>query len=276
MEIKELQKIIEGALLAADRPLNIDDLLGLFGGEESRPSREEIKAALEDIETDCQGRGFELSQVASGYRFQVRQELSPWISRLWEEKPQKYSRALLETLAIIAYRQPVTRGEIEEIRGVSVSSNIVKTLLEREWIRVIGHRDVPGRPAILATTKKFLDYFNLRRLDDLPPLSEIRDLVEMSPELDLESVLRAQVENSEGETADQEMPYEDPLTESSGDEEIQVGEYTGADEFDVSTDTLKESTDTFKESHGTFNTKSDTNDDPEIATAEDVEGENTQ
>lgn len=269
MEIKELQKIIEGALLAADRPLNIDDLLGLFGGEESRPTREEIKVVLEDIETDCQGRGFELMQVASGFRFQVRQELSPWISRLWEEKPQKYSRALLETLAIIAYRQPATRGEIEEIRGVSVSSNIVKTLLEREWIRVIGHRDVPGRPAILATTKKFLDYFNLRRLDDLPPLSEIRDLVEMSPELDLESELRAQVETGEGETADQEMPYEDPLTESSGEEKTQTGEYTGADEFDVSTDTLKESTDTFNET-------SDTNDAPEIAAVEDVEGENTK
>jgi len=271
LEIKELQKIIEGALLAADRPLNIDDLLGLFGGEESRPPREEIKAALDDIETDCHGRGFELKQVASGYRFQVCQELSPWISRLWEEKPQKYSRALLETLAIIAYRQPVTRGEIEEIRGVSVSSNIVKTLLEREWVRVIGHRDVPGRPAILATTKKFLDYFNLRRMDDLPPLSEIRDLVEIAPELDLESELRAQVENGEGKTADQEMPYEDPLTESDqeGQTRSGAGEYSGANEFDVAPDTFDVAPDTFEES-------SDTNEDDETPAVKDAEGENTK
>ncbi len=235
MEIKELQKIIEGALLASDRPLTVDDLLSLFGGEDSRPERDEVKAALEDIETDCQGRGFELKQVASGFRFQVRQELSPWIGRLWEEKPQKYSRALLETLAIVAYRQPVTRGEIEEIRGVSVSSNIVKTLLEREWIRVVGHRDVPGRPAILATTKKFLDYFNLRRLDDLPPLSEIRDLVEIAPELDLESELSGQSENGDEETADREMPYEDPLSESDQVDQIlaDAGEYSGENDFDV-------------------------------------------
>jgi len=235
LEIKELQKIIEGALLASDRPLTVDDLLALFGGEDSRPERDEVKAALEDIETDCQGRGFELKQVASGFRFQVRQELSPWIARLWEEKPQRYSRALLETLAIVAYRQPVTRGEIEEIRGVSVSSNIVKTLLEREWIRVVGHRDVPGRPAILATTKKFLDYFNLRRLDDLPPLSEIRDLVEIAPELDLESELTGQHKNGDEGTADREMPYEDPLSESDQVDQIlaDAGEYSGENDFDV-------------------------------------------
>ena len=218
MDIKELQKIIEGALMAAGRPLTVDELMSLFGeGESYRPARDEVKAALEDISTDCRGRGFELKQVASGYRFQVRQQVSQWVARLWEEKPQKYSRALLETLAIIAYRQPVTRGEIEEIRGVSVSSNIVKTLLEREWIRVVGHRDVPGRPAILATTKKFLDYFNLRRLDDLPPLSEIRDMVEIAPELGLEDELRASA-GGETETnvemADQEKPFKDPLEDS--------------------------------------------------------------
>jgi segregation and condensation protein B len=235
LETKELQKIIEGALLASDRPLTVDDLLSLFGGEDSRPEREEVKTALEDIEMDCQGRGFELKQVASGFRFQVRQELSTWIGRLWEEKPQRYSRALLETLAIVAYRQPVTRGEIEEIRGVSVSSNIVKTLLEREWIRVVGHRDVPGRPAILATTKKFLDYFNLRRLDDLPPLSEIRDLVEMAPELDLESELEGRSENADDETADREKPYEDPLSESDQVDKIlaDAGDYSGENDFDV-------------------------------------------
>jgi len=228
VEIKELQKIVEGALMAAGRPLTVDELMALFGAEEAyRPAREEVKAALEDIGTDCQERGFELKQVASGYRFQVRQELSQWVGRLWEERPQKYSRALLETLAIIAYRQPVTRGEIEEIRGVSVSSNIVKTMLEREWIRVVGHRDVPGRPAILATTKKFLDYFNLRRLDDLPPLSEIRDLVEIAPELGLEDELKKQSQANTGEngedTADQEKPFEDPL-EASSDTVVDSGE----------------------------------------------------
>lgn len=238
MEIKELQKIVEGALMAAGKPISVDELMALFGTEESyRPAREEIKAALEDIETDCQDRGFELKQVASGYRFQVRQELSQWISRLWEEKPQKYSRALLETLAIIAYRQPVTRGEIEEIRGVSVSSNIVKTMLEREWIRVVGHRDVPGRPAILATTKKFLDYFNLRRLDDLPPLSEIRDLVEIAPELGLEEELKAQITPEDADVVDHEKPLEDPLSVAESVDEIlkDKPEYSGEDEFDVDT-----------------------------------------
>ena len=184
MESKQLQKIVEGALLAAGRPVTVNQISDLFGLEGAQPTKEEIRAALEDIATDCADRGYELKQVASGYRFQVRQELSPWIGRLWEEKPQKYSRALLETLAIIAYRQPMTRGEIEEIRGVSVSSNITKTLLEREWVRVVGHRDVPGKPALYATTKQFLDYFNLKRLDELPTLNEIRDLAELEPELE--------------------------------------------------------------------------------------------
>jgi segregation and condensation protein B len=132
----------------------------------------------------CEGRGFELKKVASGYRLQVRQEFAPWIRRLFEEKPQRYSRALLETLALIAYRQPITRGEIEEIRGVTVSSNIIRTLSEREWVRVVGHRDVPGRPAMYATTRQFLDYFNLTGLDELPPLSEIRDLEEIGREME--------------------------------------------------------------------------------------------
>ena len=212
--------------MASGRPLTVAELTALFGTEEAcRPASEEVQAALEDLAADCQDRGFELKQVASGYRFQVRQELAQWIGRLWQEKPQKYSRALLETLAIIAYRQPVTRGEIEEIRGVSVSSNIVKTLLEREWIRVIGHRDVPGRPAMLATTKKFLDYFNLRQLDDLPSLSEIRDLVEIAPELGLEEELKARTRDGD-ETLDQGKPLDGLLGESpelSGSK----GEYAG-------------------------------------------------
>jgi segregation and condensation protein B len=169
-----LKLICEGALLAAGGPLTLDQILALFLDEE-RPSREEIHAAVAALRQDCEGRALELTEVAGGWRLQVRREIAPWVGRLWDERPQRYSRALLETLALIAYRQPITRGEIEDIRGVAVNSQIVKTLMEREWIRVVGHRDVPGRPALLATTRRFLDYFGLRSLNDLPPLAEIRD-----------------------------------------------------------------------------------------------------
>ncbi|MEH6468413.1 MAG: SMC-Scp complex subunit ScpB [Porticoccus sp.] len=185
MESDQLRKILEGALLAAGRSLDIGHLEKLFD-EFQVPPRDQILAALEEIEADCSGRGFELKRTGSGYRFQVRQELSEWVNRLWEEKPKKYSRALLETLALIAYRQPITRGDIEEIRGVSVSSEIIKTLLEREWARVVGHRDVPGRPALYATTRQFLDYFSLKNLEELPTLNDIRDIEEINPELALE------------------------------------------------------------------------------------------
>lgn len=179
-----LKKIIEAALMAADKPMAVPQLQSLFD-ETEKPSRPEIAAALEDIQNELSDHGFELKEVASGWRFQVRQELAPWIGRLWEEKPQKYSRALLETLALVAYRQPITRGEIEEIRGVAVSSNIMKTLQERGWAKVVGHRDVPGRPAMYATTREFLDYFNLKSLDQLPTLAEIRDLDSLNQELNL-------------------------------------------------------------------------------------------
>lgn len=179
-----LRKILEGALLAAGRSLDTNILRELFE-EHERPEREEVIAALQEIEVDCRDRGYELRETASGYRFQVRKELAPWVGRLWEEKPKKYSRALLETLALIAYRQPITRGDIEQIRGVSVSSEIIRTLQEREWIRTVGHRDVPGRPSLYATTRQFLDYFNLKSLEDLPPLGDIRDLDQFNVELDL-------------------------------------------------------------------------------------------
>ena len=182
MEIEQLQRILEGALLASNNPLPLDHLMNLFP-EEDRPDANLFREALVSLSESCEDRGFELKQVASGYRFQVRQELAPWVGRLREEKPQRYTRALLETLALIAYRQPITRGEIEEIRGVSVSSNIIRTLQEREWIRVVGHRDVPGRPAMFATTRQFLDYFNLQNLNELPPLADIRDLEEMARQL---------------------------------------------------------------------------------------------
>ncbi len=179
-----LRKILEGAILAAGQPMTVAKLLELFD-EAVAPGKDEIIAALQDIQAACAERGFELKEVASGWRFQVRDDLAPWVNRLWEEKPQKYSRALLETLSLIAYRQPITRGDIEEIRGVAVSSHIMKTLLERDWVKVVGHRDVPGRPSLYATTRQFLDYFNLKSLEELPSLSEIRDLDELNPVLDL-------------------------------------------------------------------------------------------
>ena len=185
IEEQKLKQIIEGALLAAGKPLPLDRMEALFN-ENERPEKEALEQALEAIEADCQQRGFELKKVASGYRFQVRQEFSEWIGRLWEEKPQRYSRALMETLSIIAYRQPITRGDIEKIRGVAVSTQIVQTLLEHEWVRIVGYRDVPGRPAMYATTRQFLDYFNLGSLQELPPLSEIRDLEEINRELSLD------------------------------------------------------------------------------------------
>ena len=216
MESNQLKMIIEGALLAAGRSLDMNQLERLFdedlfgkngvGNEASHgepcPPRDQIQAALEDIASDCKGRAFELKQTGSGYRFQVRNEFSEWINRLWEERPKKYSRALLETLALIAYRQPITRGDIEDIRGVSVSSETVKTLLERDWVRVVGHRDVPGRPALYATTKQFLDYFSLKSLEDLPALNDIKDIEEINPELALEvaqqMVANAGVASDEG------------------------------------------------------------------------------
>ena len=174
MEKLPTKEIIEAAILAADGPLSIQQLGEIF--EERSVSNQEIKQALAEIQKSCEGRGFELRKVASGYRFQIRVEYSDWVSRLWKEKTPRYSRALLETLALIAYRQPITRGDIEDVRGVSVSSNIIRTLIERDWIKIVGHREVPGRPALYATTKAFLDYFNLERLDQLPTLQEIKEL----------------------------------------------------------------------------------------------------
>ena len=170
--------------MAADQPLAIDLMINLF--ETDPPDRADILQVLTEIAADCEGRGFELKQVASGYRFQVRSDYGQWVSRLWEERPARYTRALLETLALIAYKQPITRGDIEEIRGVTVSTNIMRSLLEREWIRVVGHRDVPGRPAIYATTRTFLDYFDLKTLNELPTLSQIKNLDKINEELDLE------------------------------------------------------------------------------------------
>ncbi|WP_336368215.1 SMC-Scp complex subunit ScpB [Marinobacter sp. C2H3] len=189
--LRHLQAIAEAALLAAGKPLSLDQLRDLFPDDE-RPARQVMEHVMVQLSAACEGRGFELREVASGYRLQIREAYAPWVGRLFEDKPQRYSRALLETLALIAYRQPITRGEIEDIRGVTVSSNIIRTLLEREWVRVVGHRDVPGRPAMYATTRQFLDYFNLKGLDQLPPLSEIRDLEEIGREI--EKNMQAEIE----------------------------------------------------------------------------------
>lgn len=178
----ELAKLLEALLLAHNQPLAIERIVALFE-EDEKLTVNQIKAALAVLAESCQGRAYELKEVASGYRLQVRSSFSPWVSRLWEEKPQRYSRALLETLALIAYRQPVTRGEIEDIRGVAVNSQIIKTLQERDWIRVVGYKDVPGKPAMLATTKTFLDYFNLKSLEELPTLSSIKPVQEELPVL---------------------------------------------------------------------------------------------
>lgn len=186
-----LKRILEGALLAAGEALSVERLLELFD-ENQRPDKTSVQDALLSIRQDYVGRGFELSEVASGWRFQVCADLAPWVNRLWEEKPQKYSRALLETLSLIAYRQPLTRSDIEDVRGVAVSSHIIKTLAEREWIKVVGHRDVPGRPSLYATTRQFLDYFGLKSLDELPTLSELQDIDSLNANLNLDDTNEAE------------------------------------------------------------------------------------
>lgn len=189
VDIGLYQRIVEGALLAATHPLTVAQLYALFPDERPAP-RGSIERAIESLQAGCASRGIELIEVASGFRFQVQRDVQPWVGRLFAERPQRYTRATLETLALIAYRQPITRGEIEAIRGVGVNANLIKMLEEREWIRVVGHRDVPGRPALFGTTRVFLDYFGLKSLDELPPLAEIRDLAEIDPQLPLDAPLR--------------------------------------------------------------------------------------
>lgn len=179
-----INRIVEGALLASSQPVTLAQLQALFPEDEPAPPGS-VERALELLAEGCSGRGVELVEVASGFRYQITAEVHDWVARLWTERKTRYTRATLETLALIAYRQPITRGEIEQVRGVAVSSNIIQALEEREWIRVIGHRDVPGKPALFGTTKGFLDYFGLKRLDELPPLSELRDLGELEPQLPL-------------------------------------------------------------------------------------------
>lgn len=213
MKLDKIVRIIEAALLAAGSSLSKERLIELFT-EEEKVKPNDIKSAIEQLQQEAEGRGIELVEVASGYRYQARQEYAEWIARLWEERPARYSRALLETLSLIAYRQPATRSDIEQVRGVGVSSSIIKTLLEREWIRVVGHRDVPGKPALYATTKQFLDYFNLKSLDELPSLSEIKDLDNLNPELKFDD---EQTPDQVNEQDNSELTDEKELTEAEAD-----------------------------------------------------------
>ncbi len=207
-EPRELAPLLEAFLLASGKPQSLERLFELFE-EGERPEPPVFKKALEILRKSCDGRAFELKEVATGYRLQIREKYSPWVGRLWEERPQRYSRAMLETMALIAYRQPITRGEIEDVRGVAVNSHIVKTLLEREWIRVVGYRDVPGKPAMFATTKGFLDHFNLKSLDELPPLAELREL-EPDPILDFDDApVPAHLQALADESAEPEEPKDE-------------------------------------------------------------------
>lgn len=225
MQIEQLKSIIEAAMLASTQPMTVHQLGDLFH-DADEVDHGQIAKALEALGEDCSGRGIELKEVASGFRYQVRQDVHPWISRMWTERPSRYSRALLETLALIAYRQPITRPEIEQIRGVVVSSNIIKTMEEREWIRVVGYRDVPGKPALFGTTRAFLDYFNLKSLDQLPPLSEIRDMED--PQLRFEpEPLPARI------VRDLPIDPDDRTGSDAGNDEVDTEHPASADAADV-------------------------------------------
>ncbi len=250
-----LKQIIEAALLAAGRPLSLDQLQALFE-KEDEPEKKSLREILVELTEDYLGRGIEIREVGNGFRIQVRSEFSPWVSKLWDERPPKYSRALLETLALIAYRQPITRGEIEDIRGVSVSTNIVKTLTEREWVRVVGHRDVPGKPALYATTKEFLDYFNLKGLSELPTLAEIRDLDSINRELELKDPDKLDEEPTESEQAPDEAMDSQQVVETDQPDENEIPSET-ADGVDLQDESAQ------KSEHSTVSERQDTRVDAE-------------
>jgi segregation and condensation protein B len=242
MDFKQLKNIVEAALLASAMPMSQARLAALFD-EDENIANGDLGKAIEALQADCEGRGVELVEVASGFRYQVRQDVHAWVAKMWTERPSRYSRALLETLALIAYRQPITRGEIESVRGVSVSSSIIKTLEEREWIRVVGHRDVPGRPGLFGTTREFLDYFNLKSLDQLPTLAEIRDLDDLDPQLNFESengTARAAMPE-DPDAADAEADADDadsaqPVAASSDDAPAATDDNASGDEADTTAD----------------------------------------
>jgi len=230
MDETETKYFLEAALLAAGRPLSIDQLKGLFDGRMA-PEKNEIRKAIATLNEEYEERGIIVSEVASGFRMQVKSSMADRLGKLWEERPPRYSRALFETLALIAYRQPITRGDIEEIRGVSVSSNITRQLLERDWVHVVGHRDVPGRPAMFGTTKGFLDYFGLKKLDDLPPLADLSDWESLRVQLNLPEV--------EGQDGSDEFVLDDAPDVAAAADELPVlypegGEEAAAEGDDLS------------------------------------------
>ena len=199
MQNEKLKPILEAILISADKPLSIEKILSFFQPEDL-VNRDDIKKVLLELVASYDSNGFELIETASGFRFQTREDYKQWVTQHWDEKPSKYSRALLETLALVIYRQPITRAEIEDIRGVAVGSYIIKTLQEREWIRVVGHKEVPGRPSLLGTTRQFLDYFNLKSLDEMPTLSEVQNIDKLYPELALK-MEEASANDTESSTA---------------------------------------------------------------------------
>jgi segregation and condensation protein B len=238
-----LKNVVEAALLAAARPVSIAELLQIFD-EQSRPSPKEMRAVLEQLAADYEGRGVAIKETATGFRFQVRTEFAPEVSRLWPDRPRKYSRALLETLALIAYRQPITRAEIENVRGVAVNPEIVKTLMERNWVRVVGHRDVPGQPELLGTTSEFLDYFSLKSIEDLPPLADIKSLTDLNLQLPLPVAGQGTGDNGEAPAVDPDagtdagevavVPVLEASTEDGGDRGLDASSDDDADDEELS------------------------------------------
>ena len=234
-----LKNVVEAALLAAARPVSIPELQQIFD-EQTRPSTKEMRAVLEQLSADYEGRGVCIRETANGFRFQVRTEFAHEVSRLWPDRPRKYSRALLETIALIAYRQPITRAEIENVRGVAVNPEIVKTLMERNWVRVVGHRDVPGQPELLGTTSEFLDYFSLKSIEDLPPLAELKSLTD----LNLQLPLPVAGETGEAHVADPDagtdsgevavVPVADAASEEGSDRGLDAAADDGDDEEELS------------------------------------------
>ncbi len=236
MNPEQLKNIIEAAFMVSEKPVSVSQLLALFEKETDRPEKADVNTAIEQIMQDYEGRGIELKKVSSGYRVQVNGDYAEWINHLFDDRPPRYSRALLETLAIIAYRQPVTRAEIEEIRGVSVSSNIIRTLQERSWIRVVGQRDIPGKPELLATTKEFLDYFNLIKLSELPSLSEIKDFEQINPDLFEELEREANSEVARAAIAGQQIDPDQQTVMNEDDTVSETEEDTETEENAVRDD----------------------------------------
>ncbi|MEH6422533.1 SMC-Scp complex subunit ScpB [Pseudomonas sp. CGJS7] len=233
-----ITRIVEAALLAANQPLTLAQLRELFPEDQPAPP-DSIETALQTLREGCAERGVELVELASGFRFQVQADVHPWVARLWTERQTRYTRATLETLALIAYRQPITRGEIEQVRGVAVSSNIIKALEEREWIRVVGHRDVPGKPALFGTTKAFLDYFGLKRLDELPPLSELKDIGELEPQLALdgEPIAAGGIGRGEDQANDDSAAGETAANADSADADTDTDADSNDEQADASAET---------------------------------------